>query len=345
MPSYILDENKWEKAKEIVEKEYGLTESDGSNFWALTMGVYKKMKGRFKKKSSRLEKVSNELTNKQYEIEDYYSSIQEEINTIRDELNTIESYLDEINQENYDEIADYIVDSMNYILSCNDRIYDFASKAKSIGQFNEDMLREGKSIIEDLESEIDKLKVEIDDIINSKSEVEYEIYELEDEIERIKELIDNIENELSVESDNNNRKRLITVLGSFQYICHVHDDIMEIADRIADIINSSVFVNKIKDYDSEKFDDLYDELISEFNDIKNDILNYLSDIEHDMSIGLDMNNRMGAGIDRKNDLIQELKEEVENLVEELGNLSYEYDDLLSQKEELESQLAELQSLL
>lgn len=39
MPSFIQDEHKWEKAKEIVRKEYGLNENDGDSFWALVMGV------------------------------------------------------------------------------------------------------------------------------------------------------------------------------------------------------------------------------------------------------------------------------------------------------------------
>ena len=50
MPSSILNEDKWEKSKEIVKKEYDLDEKDEDNFWALVMGVYKKMKGKFKKK-------------------------------------------------------------------------------------------------------------------------------------------------------------------------------------------------------------------------------------------------------------------------------------------------------
>lgn len=58
MPSFIQDEHKWEKAKEVVRKEYGLNENDGDSFWALVMGVYKKMKGKFKKKKiSRLRKI------------------------------------------------------------------------------------------------------------------------------------------------------------------------------------------------------------------------------------------------------------------------------------------------
>ena len=50
MPSSIRDEDKWEKAKDIVKKQYDLTEKDEDDFWALVMGVYKKMKGKFKKK-------------------------------------------------------------------------------------------------------------------------------------------------------------------------------------------------------------------------------------------------------------------------------------------------------
>lgn len=52
MPNSILDEDKWEKAKEIVKEEYEFTEDD-DEFWALTMGIYKKMKGKFKKRLQR----------------------------------------------------------------------------------------------------------------------------------------------------------------------------------------------------------------------------------------------------------------------------------------------------
>lgn len=45
MPSFVKDEEKWTKAKEIVEKEYKLTEKDGDKYWKLVVGVYKKMKG------------------------------------------------------------------------------------------------------------------------------------------------------------------------------------------------------------------------------------------------------------------------------------------------------------
>jgi len=49
MPNNIVNEDKWEKAKEIVEEQYDYTEDD-DDFWALVMGIYKKMKGKFKKK-------------------------------------------------------------------------------------------------------------------------------------------------------------------------------------------------------------------------------------------------------------------------------------------------------
>lgn len=48
--SFIVDEDKWEKAKEIVKKQYGVSEEDGEQFYRLVMGVYKRMKGRFKSK-------------------------------------------------------------------------------------------------------------------------------------------------------------------------------------------------------------------------------------------------------------------------------------------------------
>lgn len=48
MPGFIKtpeDEERWEKAKEIVRKQYGKTEKDGEEFWKLVTGVYKRMGG------------------------------------------------------------------------------------------------------------------------------------------------------------------------------------------------------------------------------------------------------------------------------------------------------------
>lgn len=45
MPSWVKNEDKWARAKEIVEQEYSLTEKDGDKYWQLVTGVYKKMKG------------------------------------------------------------------------------------------------------------------------------------------------------------------------------------------------------------------------------------------------------------------------------------------------------------
>jgi hypothetical protein len=49
MPEFVRtekDEKLWEKAKEIVKKQYGKTEADGDEFWALVTGVYKRAGGR-----------------------------------------------------------------------------------------------------------------------------------------------------------------------------------------------------------------------------------------------------------------------------------------------------------
>jgi hypothetical protein len=50
MPSFIKDEEKWEKAKEIARKEYKKNEKNEDEFWSLVMGIYKKMNGEFKKR-------------------------------------------------------------------------------------------------------------------------------------------------------------------------------------------------------------------------------------------------------------------------------------------------------
>lgn len=48
MPSWVKDEDKWEKAKKIVKKEYNLSEKDEEKFWRLVTGIYKRMGGEIK---------------------------------------------------------------------------------------------------------------------------------------------------------------------------------------------------------------------------------------------------------------------------------------------------------
>jgi hypothetical protein len=38
------DEYLWQRAKEIVTQEYGLTEEDGDRYWRLVMGIFLRMK-------------------------------------------------------------------------------------------------------------------------------------------------------------------------------------------------------------------------------------------------------------------------------------------------------------
>lgn len=45
MPAFVKDEELWEKAKEIVRKQYKKSEKDGDEFWRLVTGVYKQAGG------------------------------------------------------------------------------------------------------------------------------------------------------------------------------------------------------------------------------------------------------------------------------------------------------------
>lgn len=44
-PSWVRNEKKWKKSKEIVKKQYDKTKKDGEDFWKLVVGVYKQMRG------------------------------------------------------------------------------------------------------------------------------------------------------------------------------------------------------------------------------------------------------------------------------------------------------------
>lgn len=50
MPEWVKDKKKWEKAAEIVKKQYDKDEKE-KDFWKLVTGVYKNMGGEIKGKS------------------------------------------------------------------------------------------------------------------------------------------------------------------------------------------------------------------------------------------------------------------------------------------------------
>lgn len=61
MPNWVQgkkDEDLWKKAQLIVTKEYNLTDKDGSKYWKLVTGVYKKSGGE-------VVKTDEEVTRKQ----------------------------------------------------------------------------------------------------------------------------------------------------------------------------------------------------------------------------------------------------------------------------------------
>lgn len=57
MPAWVKDEEKWGKAKKIVQKQYDLNEKDGEDFWKLVTEVYKKMGGEIRKGDSVKESI------------------------------------------------------------------------------------------------------------------------------------------------------------------------------------------------------------------------------------------------------------------------------------------------
>jgi len=54
------DEHLWQRAKEIVAQEYGLTEEDGDRYWRLVMGIFLRMK-RLRKRARTLKVLIKEL--------------------------------------------------------------------------------------------------------------------------------------------------------------------------------------------------------------------------------------------------------------------------------------------
>jgi hypothetical protein len=54
------DEHLWQRAKEIVTQEYGLTEEDGDRYWRLVMGIFLRMK-RLRKRARALNLLIKEV--------------------------------------------------------------------------------------------------------------------------------------------------------------------------------------------------------------------------------------------------------------------------------------------
>lgn len=106
MPSWIKgkdNEEKWEKAKEIVKKQYSLTEDDGEDFWKLVVGVYKRMGGEIKKADEMgvIEHMSIKRTgirnieNNALKTGDKAADIIESLVLSRKEVSIIEEYINE----------------------------------------------------------------------------------------------------------------------------------------------------------------------------------------------------------------------------------------------------------
>ena len=54
------DEYLWQRAKEIVTQQYGLTEEDGDRYWRLVMGIFLRMK-RLRKRARALNLLIKEV--------------------------------------------------------------------------------------------------------------------------------------------------------------------------------------------------------------------------------------------------------------------------------------------
>jgi hypothetical protein len=54
------DEHLWQRAKEVVAQEYGLTEEDGDQYWRLVMGIFLRMK-RLRKRARNLNLLVKEV--------------------------------------------------------------------------------------------------------------------------------------------------------------------------------------------------------------------------------------------------------------------------------------------
>lgn len=95
MPSWVRDESKWEKAKDIVKKEYKLTEEDGEEFWKLVTGVYKRMGGEIKKANEGLNSIIEMLATRRVGSDDVKKELdrREELGKEATHTSSIETFV------------------------------------------------------------------------------------------------------------------------------------------------------------------------------------------------------------------------------------------------------------
>lgn len=105
MPSNLVktphDERLWEKAKEIVRKQYGKTEKDGESYWKLVVGVYKQAGGH--KEEEKVEKSMEAKESAQAEQEEQPNETLPQVPAQELQAEAPEVYPDSIHQS----IADF----------------------------------------------------------------------------------------------------------------------------------------------------------------------------------------------------------------------------------------------
>jgi chromosome segregation ATPase len=231
-----------------------------------------------------------------------------------------ENYSDD--KDEYQREKEKVLSNTNYHI---DKIKDLANDidnitkgAKDNGIHNEQQLYLGKEQITDLKNTLNNLERQLEDIDNENSNLSYDI----DDIQNI---IEDVKNKIS-DTTTASVSRLKKLGKGFNFICEAHDDIMNLA---MEILNEC--------YNLEDIEKEYDEILEIISEIEDRV----GGIEYAMQQAVDMNNRMGNSIDGKNNILDDLLNQIKDKESELennNNSNIDLKDKLSELEELLSQL-------
>lgn len=266
------------------------------------------------------------LENKQNDNDVMYSNINEY-------LTTLENYLEFINNElnNFPNISDY--DSNDYenqkiyfyenlyeyfdnIYNVADEICDCSQTAKNYGVHNEEQLEKGNKKIDDMQEELDELQQNFYEIENEHDSLKKLISELEEQLD----ILEDSMNNMTVESSIN---RLKKISKSYSFICNAHDDMIDSSEKIMDLVDELKSSNKEYD-DYKSFMHMVEDNIATIYSAMNEAIN--------------MNERMGIGVDNKIDKLYSLEDEINSFNEYIA-------DAVITKDELENRLNDLQNIL
>ena len=256
------------------------------------------------------------MENVQYENEKLYKDVSLCIEKIENVLNNISNKI----SDNLDEDSkNYICNNIENIKGIAKDIYNYSVNAKQNGIYNEDQLKIGKNQINELEKILDDLSEKLNDINDFNGQLSDQIYDIEIKINDIKEELKNKSNNLNIESKLKKHNKKYT------WICDAHNEMISQTDNIEMICNNFNFDNYHKNIE---------------------LLNTsIATIKDALYQCYTLNQNMGNSINKKNEIIQDLEDQIYNIENEIEDNEISKNDLEDKIVELNDILLELENKL